>query len=137
MAKTLFERLCAQPGNPGRATPHESTALRASVRRNLEHLLSSRAGLSAACPSYGLPDLAQFGPSVLPQRAHELQNALRRCIEGFEPRITNVSVEFIYDQKKPLTASFLIHGVLAVGPGSEAIWFHTVVGRSGRIRVSS
>lgn len=139
MARSLLERLRprASAAVIGHSAERDAHELRESVCANLERILNSRAGMAACCEKYGLPDFAQLIHSVLPQRSRELEDSIAACIREFEPRVSDIKVEFFYDRDRPLTAFFQIRASVRSGAGLEEIWFKTVVERSGRLKLNS
>jgi len=110
-------------------------ALRQSILQNLERILNSRAGMSIACESYGIPDLTQIVNGV-PERAREIEKALEKCIREYEPRLTHVEVEHVPNAHGPMTACFKVRAGVSSGKSAEDLWFETVVVSSGRVRLT-
>ena len=114
---------------------HGPDALRQSILQNLERILNSRAGMSIACESYGIPDLTQIVNGV-PERAREIEKALEKCIREYEPRLTHVEVEHVPNAHGPMTACFKVRAGVSSGKSTEDLWFETVVVSSGRVRLT-
>lgn len=108
---------------------------RESIWDNLERILNSRAGMSLACESYGVPDLTQIVNGV-PERARDIERALEKCIREYEPRLTSVQVEHIPDAHGPMTACFKVRASMTKGKSVEELWFETVVVSSGRVKLT-
>lgn len=108
--------------------------LRESIIANLERILNSRAGMSLACETYGIPDLTQIVNGV-PERARDIERALEKCIREYEPRLTFVEVEHVPDSHGPMTACFKVRAAISKGKSAEEIWFETVVLSSGRVKL--
>ncbi|HNF97521.1 MAG TPA: type VI secretion system baseplate subunit TssE [Pseudomonadota bacterium] len=130
--RSLFGRL--RGPSPSDASLSPSDALRESILRNLERILNSRAGMSLACETYGIPDLTQIVSGV-PERARDIERAIEKCIREFEPRLTTVEVEHFPDSKGPMTACFKIRASVSQGKSAEELWFETVVVSSGRVKL--
>jgi type VI secretion system protein len=110
-------------------------ALADSIRQNLERILSSRAGMSQACQTYGIPDLTQIVNGI-PERAREIERALQECIRHYEPRLTQIEVEHVPDAYGPMTACFKIRAAASTGNSDQELWFETVVVASGRVSLT-
>ena len=110
-------------------------ALRQSILQNLERILNSRAGMSIACESYGIPDLTQIVNGV-PERVREIERALEKCTREYEPRLTHVEVEHVPNAHGPMTACFKVRAGVSSGKSAEDLWFETVVVSSGRVRLT-
>jgi len=121
MTRTLLERLRRPAPTTGTA------ALRDSIRANLERLLNSHEGLSAACPDYGLPELVAILRG-LPDTRGEIERAIQRAIESFEPRLGGVRVTFIDDARRALVACFRITAHLVADRNREPLSFETEMG---------
>lgn len=134
VARTLFERLERSTAQRGVSASDSVDELRESIICNLERILNSRAGMSAACASYGIPDLTQI-VSGIPERARDIEAALERCVREYEPRVTQVEVRHLMETKAPMTACFRIRAAVIAGKSAEEVWFDTVVVSSGRVRL--
>lgn len=62
-----------------------------SIQDHLNRLLNARQGSLRHLPDYGLPDITCLY-SGLPYSTSELTGAITRCIETYEPRLTDVIV---------------------------------------------
>lgn len=133
--RTLFERLQQDRTPQPVFTEQQEATLRSSILQNLERILNSRAGMSQACETYGIPDLTQIVNGV-PERARDIERALEQCIRQYEPRLTQVEVEHIPDAHGPMTACFKVRAAASTGKSAEDLWFETVVVSSGRVRLT-
>lgn len=62
-----------------------------SIQDHLSRLLNARQGALFYRPDYGLPDITEaYGD--LPYTIGSLQTAIERCIKNYEPRIVDVEV---------------------------------------------
>lgn len=69
-----------------------------SIQDHLSRLLNARQGALSHLPDYGLPDMAQaYGD--LPYTITGLQLAIEECITKYEPRIQNVEVVKLPDDR--------------------------------------
>jgi len=130
----LFDRLRTPSNHRKLAADDELDSFRSSILQNLERILNSRAGMSQACETYGIPDLTQIVNGV-PERAREIERAIEQCILHYEPRLTHVEVEHIPDAHGPMTACFKVRAATSTGKSAEELWFETVVVSSGRVRL--
>jgi type VI secretion system protein len=132
--KSLIERLrSAESAGPRRGEDSlQGTA--DSVLRHLQRMLNTRRGNAPTVPDYGVPDLTDMGRGF-PESAAVLQEALRACIEKYEPRLRDVSVRYKESPDDVLSMSFEVTGRL-VAQGDEAgVWFLTRIDPEGRIDV--
>jgi type VI secretion system lysozyme-like protein len=141
----LFDRL-AEPEGDGPASGAAGLAsgrmldragLLASVARELEHLLSSRAGLPAdaldrrrrTSVEYGIPDLSAFtldghGPAEMARRIGD-------AIAAYEPRLANPHVTVDRDPARRDGAIVRIEGAIVLGPVMEPVSFRLPLGGNG------
>lgn len=137
----LFERL--EDGDPWspEARPfrvHDRDGLRASVSRELARLLNTRcpvdparlAGRPRTVLEYGLPD---WSPAHArdPAARKALENAARRAIEAYEPRLREVRVAAEPVPGRDRELQLVVHAVLAVDEGPEPVSFPLVLGEAG------
>ena len=132
--RSLFERI--RRGEQGgerslRVAPEEQAE---SVMRHLQKMLNVRQGGVPALPSYGMPD---FNDMIFrfPDAIFEIQRAIRRSIEEYEPRLKRVRVTHVVDEDDPLNLRFEIRAQLVTGTLQESIWFETIVDTAGHISV--
>lgn len=134
--RSLLNRLRSEPPPLlDQHASHDSDTLRNSICENLRRILNSRAGMSQACPTYGIPDFSQIVSGV-PERARDVEDALRKCILEFEPRIHKVEVTHVPDAHGPMTACFMVRASVKSGRGAEEVRFETLVVSSGRVELT-
>ncbi len=122
--------------------------MRKSVRRDLENLLNTRwrctstdmlpDGLAGSLVNYGLPDFSG-GNLQAAQDPTLVYDAVRRAIEQFEPRLSNIHVRPL--QSEPgvdRTLRFQIEAILNVEPWHERVRFNTILEpNSGKVTVKA
>lgn len=111
--------------------------LEEAVRRDLQDLLNTRQSssdaysdddeLSRSLLTYGLPELANYNPTV-PDHRKELQGIIERAIKVFEPRLMDVRVtQITADAATGRGLRMSIEALLRVFPAPLPITFDTVV----------
>jgi len=105
-----------------------------SVLRHLQRMLNTRRGNAPTVPDYGVPDLTDLARGF-PESAGALQEALRACIEKYEPRLRDVSVQYKESPDDVLSMSFEVTGRLVTRGDEAGVWFLTRVDPEGRIDV--
>lgn len=96
---------------------------------HLETLLNSRPGFSLTVPDYGFSDLSSFDGS---ERSLELlRRELSRVIAAFEPRLIDVTVEFVPNKDNPFSICFDIVAHLRPDLGRNQTLYRGTV-ESGR-----
>lgn len=117
LGSRLFERLAA-PHRPERYS--EETRLSEvveSIKRHLVDLLNSHPGNCACAPELGLLDFNDATVGVLDLELN-IKQAIRHCIERYEPRVKRVDVESLPNSGDPLQLRFQVHATVALGNDS-------------------
>jgi type VI secretion system protein ImpF len=141
VTQSLWDRLSANEELPG---SHADAVrfLKESIRRDLENLLNTRRapareleGFDLARSSvinYGLEDLSSFYPSS-GSSAQDIQQAVRRCIAEYEPRLAGVTV--VVENSDPDRHEIRLHieATLPIEPSVEAVSFDTMLDVSNGI----
>ena len=95
MQRSLFHRL-ARPGNDSGKSYKE--LCKEALRQDLQMLLSTRFTPADSSErnivNFGIPSVVGFVNDSMPDKA-VLAGHIRDAIESFEPRLRNVSVEFL------------------------------------------
>jgi type VI secretion system protein ImpF len=108
-----------------------------ALRRDLEWLLNTRrvadtapATLPGVCASlyhYGMPDITSMS-SDSPEVHTRLARLVEETIAAFEPRLTQVKVSLVPDERRRLgELRFVIDGLLRLDPSPERVTFDTVL----------
>lgn len=135
ITQSLWDRLCVNEELPA---SHAAAVryLKESIRRDLEDLLNTRRppareldGYDLAKGSvinYGLEDLSSFYPSS-GSSAQDIQQAVRRCIAEYEPRLVGVSVAVESSDPGRHEIRLHIEAMLPIHPGAETVSFNTTL----------
>jgi type VI secretion system protein ImpF len=119
-------------------TRSESLALlKRGVRRDLEWLLNTRRTIetapewlpevAASLYHYGLEDITSLSRESIEVQAR-LAKLLEQAIEAYEPRLANVKVTVVPDERSYLgELRFVIDALLRLDPAPERITFDTVL----------
>lgn len=133
--KSLMDRLRNPDPAGERSTQIDSGRLADSVMVNLRQLLNSRQGLAQTVDDYGLPDLTDV-IHTFPEALDVCKRSIRQSIEKYEPRLTNVSVEYVANPDDIFTLQFEIRGKMKTDRDAVPIAFHTKLNASGKARVT-
>ncbi len=132
--KSLLERL-RHPDAPAHRRGEDSLQEMAdSILRHLQRMLNTRRGNAPTVPDYGVPDLTDLARGF-PESAATLEDALRACIEKYEPRLRDVTVRYKESPDDVLGMSFEVTGRLETSADPAGVWFLTRVDPEGRIDV--
>jgi type VI secretion system protein len=129
---SLFERLAGEAA--GRSEHNREDSVTTSVSSHLSKMLSTRAGSVQTLPDYGLPDLNDMRLS-LHDALRQAKEAIRRFIEAYEPRLSNVQVVSQPRGSDPLKLTFTIEGWLEVEGIRGAVSFTAHLDGSGNVKV--
>ncbi|MNE40507.1 Lysozyme [compost metagenome] len=129
---SLFERLGGEAAR--RSEYSREFSVTASVASHLSKMLSTRAGSVQTLPDYGLPDLNDMRLS-LHDALTQAREAIRRFIEAYEPRLSNVQVVPQPQGGEPLTLTFAIEGWLDVEGIHRAVSFTAYLDGTGNVKV--
>jgi type VI secretion system protein ImpF len=110
--------------------------LKESIRRDLEDLLNTRRPLARELEgydlarrsviNYGLEDLSSFYPSS-GSSAQDIEQAVRRCLAEYEPRLLGVSVVAENSNPGRLEIRLHIEATLPIHPSAETVSFDTML----------
>lgn len=101
---SLFERIQGE----GRPSSHSRiSGLIRSIQQHLHEVLNSRPGGCQSAISLGVVDFNDATATTSDFRT-SIERAIKECIEGFEPRISAVTVESLISEADPLLLSFHI-----------------------------
>ena len=134
----LFERLVDLEPGLREARPfilHDRTGLKASVRAELERLLSTRLSLppselaqrARTSVDYGIPDGANVSPAD-PDGCANLAREIRAAIEAFEPRLRQPQVRLVQSSERGDSLIAEIDATLSIEDILEPISFTIALG---------
>ncbi len=106
----------------------------ASILEHMRVLLNTRKGEAPASPSFGVMDFNDI-IHLLPAAVSRMQQSIRAAIQEFEPRLKNVVVVHVPDEKEPTALRFDIVAQLNVPEAQGTIRFHTEMHPGGRVEL--
>ena len=115
--------------------PGNFEALRDSVREHLQLMLNTRHGSSITVPDYGTRDFADVGTGK--DAFAELRQDVLQSIIQYEPRLTDVEVQFHPVENDPFNLHFDIVAKLVSEDGSCSAVFHSRVAATGEVRIEA
>lgn len=133
--RSLLDRI-RQPSSAEARSKHDNTEeVVESVRLQIERILNSRQGEAQTLSDYGVPAMSEVLPSY-PTASGELQNAIRRSIEQYEPRVAAVRVKAETVEGTPMELRFHITAQIGEAQNRSMIFFETTFDTMGVVRVS-
>lgn len=103
-----------------------------SVIEHLNKVLNTRQGSTLMDPEFGLPDFSGIRASF-PDCLNDLQQSVTQTIERYEPRLTDVYVEFIDQDKPSMKLIFRIEAMLHDEGEQRHVFLESSVDASGRM----
>jgi type VI secretion system protein len=133
-SRTLLDRL-EYPSPPGsRELPGDIDGVMDSVREHLQVMLNTRHGCSMTVPDFGTTDFSDVTKG--PHSVHRIREDILRSIVKYEPRLTEVEVDFVPPEEDDLTLHFDIKARVVTKDQSGSAVFHSVVETSGEVKVT-
>ena len=117
MKQALFENLTGHflDGTPLESVPQNTRGIM-SIMDHLNRLFNTREGSLPHLKDYGLPDISEIYRKM-PHGIEELQKAIKRTVEKYEPRLVKVKVTPREADPKDFKLVFILSGELAEGGG--------------------
>lgn len=130
--QTLFDRL-QQDTEAARGT----NGLRASISRDLEHLLNSRSEGARLIPdgfaecrksllTFGIADFSAYS-LLSPQDRDRIRRHLEQAIAQHEPRLTRVRISLEAPEPLERALRFRVDALMVAGPDKEKVQFDAVL----------
>ncbi|NWD26414.1 type VI secretion system baseplate subunit TssE [Pseudomonas yamanorum] len=126
---SLFERLESGAGR----RPHGGIV--ESVARHLAKMLSTRMGSVQTLPDYGLPDLNSMHLS-LHDSVSQARFLIERFIQAYEPRLKDVRVKVLPQDRDPLALAFAIEGAMDIDGVTQAVTFCASLVHGAQVEVT-
>ena len=131
--KSLLERIDSG-GDDIYNTDIDPGRIVGSIMRHLTKMLNVRQGSVKILPDYGIPDLNDM-IGAFPSGLVELRQAIKATLENYEPRLSNVQVNYIRDEDDRLSMKFEINAQLIVGDKPTPVSFKTILRDAGEADV--
>jgi len=132
MNQGLFESLIGQflDGTPVDSVPMKSRRIH-SIMDHLNRMFNTREGSLPHLKGYGLPDISEIYRKM-PHGIQELQAAIKKTVEVYEPRLVNVKV-LPRDEADKFKLVFIISGEMK---GGGMVRFQTTFTSMGNSSIS-
>ena len=134
LKERFLERLKIFKEDPEKRFSWDENRVKESILRHLEKLLNTRQGNVPIAEDYGVPDFTEL-LHTYPESIRDMERALRQAIRKYEPRLRSVRVRFVPQEEDPLTLRFEIVARLASDGDSLPVYFESVMGPDGKIRL--
>jgi type VI secretion system protein len=121
--RTLLERLENAEEPPETSQKMAEERLLESVRESLQRILNTPRGFSTSSPELGLGELIDANLST--RSMGKIEGELRRTIERYEPRLSDVRVSYVSSGEQRFTLRFDIRARVRVGNTVRDAQFQT------------
>jgi type VI secretion system protein len=131
---TLLERVQALEKGKLNALPPLMT-LQHSLARHLTAMLNTRRGNAPIAPDYGIADFTDLGSGFSQESIDDLKAELERVIMRYEPRLSDVRVQYSPRADLPLAAVFSLEATIRTENGVSPLRFETILDATGVVRL--
>lgn len=118
---SLFERIQGKGSRPSSRIRIEE--LLNSIKQHLNEVLNSRPGASQSAVELGVIDLNDATATTSDFRK-SIEQAIKDCIENYEPRVSAVTVESLVSDSDPLLLTFHISALVNFDNIGDVIEFN-------------
>ncbi len=132
--RSLLDRIDDPRPDAPRRVEEDTEALADSVLTHLQRMLNTRQGNCLTVPDYGIPDFTDMVHNF-PEAVGQMQRAIRRSVERYEPRLRKVRVTPANPEDDFLQLRFEITAELVTADEDASVWFETTIGADGHVRV--
>lgn len=133
--KRLLERLRAVELDPDWRGGTDPAVAIQSVLGHVVKILNTRQGSAPIAADFGVPDFTSIASTFGADSVAQIEEAITRVIQRYEPRLTAVQVTFEPQADKPFALAFKLQAQLA-GEGQQTpVVFETILNPDGRIMV--
>jgi type VI secretion system protein len=127
----LMERIRIWKADPSRRGRADTRKRIDSVVNHLKNILNTRQGNVPIADDYGIPDLTNFMQNY-PDSLQDIESGIRKTIETYEPRLTNVKVSYIRQEEAVISLRFQITAEMKEYAGNS-IKIETIVDPDGKV----
>lgn len=123
--------------SPEKRLDTDSDTVVHSVLEHLIRVLNTKKGSVDIDPEFGVPDITNISSSFSAESVPELEAAIKKVVENYEPRLKDVSVRFAAQEDDLLSLRFSITAKLITDEKSKPVIFETIVDSDGQVKVRS
>jgi type VI secretion system protein len=133
---TLLERVHAlEKEGPDKLALFSPARLQRSLVRHLTAMLNTRRGTVPIAPDYGIADLTDLGSSFTEEGVGDLEKELADVIMRYEPRLSQVRLQYTPRPDLPLAAVFRLEATVMIGNSPSPLRFETILDATGVVRL--
>ncbi|WP_432738128.1 type VI secretion system baseplate subunit TssE [Maridesulfovibrio sp. FT414] len=131
----LLERIRFMEQDPDWRDSAEPGQVVKSILDYLRLILNTRQGNAQIAPDFGVPDFTSMIGATGLDAVRGIEEAMTEVILKYEPRLSNVNIQFVPEEDNPLSLHFKLQGKLALEENELPVVFETVLDPDGLISV--
>lgn len=105
-----------------------------SVILHLQKLLNSKQGTTLMDEFYGMPDFTDL-TVMFPDSVREIESAISKTIEKYEPRLSEVKVIFVLQNELSLSLLFQIQAIMKTEDNDMSIYLESSIDNNGKMKI--
>lgn len=133
--KRLLERLRAVELDPDWRGGSDPAAAVQSVIGHIGKILNTRQGSAPIAEDFGVPDFTSIASTFGADSVAQVEEAITKVIQKYEPRLKEVQLTFEPQPDKPFALAFKLQAQLAAEGQKHPVVFETILNPDGRIMV--
>lgn len=134
--RRLLERISHWEEGGERTNQTQVDILVRSVMDHLRRLLNPRQGSVPLDPQFGVPDFTNIAGGLASGSPREIEEAIRRMVQKYEPRLKSPKVTLNRESTDVLAIRFDLGGMLEVDNRDIPLQLSTTVGANGKVHVT-
>jgi type VI secretion system protein len=128
----LLERIRDWETHPDMRSSEDRSRVIESISRHLQNLLNLKKGTTLLDREVGMPEFSDF-VSDFPDSVRDVQRAAKLTIEKYEPRLGDITVNFISNDENDFTLYFEIRAVIK--DDKTPVFFNSKIGNHGEVQI--
>lgn len=133
--RRLLDRVRSWEGSPGARYSQDYGRTVESVVGHLQKLLNSKQGTTLMDEAYGMPDFTDL-TVLFPDSVRDIEQSISDAIQRYEPRLSNVTVNFVFQEEHSLTLLFRICAVLRTERDERRVHMESAIDAGGKMRIN-
>jgi len=103
-----------------------------SVILHLQKLLNARQGTTLMDTGFGMPDFTDL-TALFPDSVRDIERSISKTIETYEPRLSEVNVDFVFQDDQSLSLLFQIQALLKSENGDIDVHLESAIDTGGKM----
>ena len=133
--RRLLDRVRDWEGNRTVYSRPDSGRKVESVIQYLQKLLNSKQGTTLMDEAYGMPDFTDL-TVLFPDSVRDIERSISETMQRYEPRLSQVKVDFVFQDEESLSLRFQIHAILKTDENELAVTLESAIDTNGKMKIS-